>query len=256
MYPILFSIGRVNFYTHGLMIALGAILGGALIFYLAKRENLSRRFLFDTLVYSLFVGIVGARLVYIIAYYYQFSNWKEMFLIWYGGLVSFGGILFGFLTAGLILKKRHEPVLKWFDLGIIGMFIGWAIGRVGCFLSGDVPGVTSASKIAIWGQIPVSLFEAGWSLILAGILLYLLLWRKEFLSKFKSGFLFMVGIAGQGLGRFVIDFWRNEAVLGWGLKPGQIVSLVIFLGSALFLFAPYLGYKFPRKGAEDVRDDF
>src|SRR3989344_3914018 len=131
MYPILFHLGSVNFYTHGLMIALGAVLGGAIIFYLAKKEDLSRKYLLDTLIYSLFVGIIVARIAYLIFYYYQFSSWKDMFLIWYGGLVSFGGFVGGFLAAALILKKRHENVLRWFDLGIVGVLAGWAIGKVG-----------------------------------------------------------------------------------------------------------------------------
>lgn len=238
MYSILFSFGKINIYTHGLLIALGAIFGGAIIFYLAKRENLQRRYLFDLLVYSLFGGIIGARILYVILYYYQFDNWHEMFLVWHGGLTSFGGLLFGLLTAALILRKRHQKVFEWFDIGIIGLLLGWTFGRVGCLLSGDVPGVISNSKIAIWGQIPVSLFEGIWSLVVAGFLFYLSLSQKEFVQKRPNGFVFFIGLALYFLGRFIVDFWRNEPIF-FLIRGGQIASLVLFIITVAILYFYY-----------------
>jgi len=239
MYPILLSFGQVNIYTHGVMIALGVVLGGGIIFYLAKKEHLSRKFLFDLLVFSLFGGIVGARIVYVIFYYYQFTNWHEMFFIWRGGLVSFGGIIGGFLVSYFILKKRRQNIWQWFDLGIIGLLAGWTIGRIGCLLSGDVPGIASSSKIAIWGQIPVSLFEAIWSFVIAGFLFYLVLWQKKWVQTWTSGSLFWGGLALYGLGRLVIDFWRDERVI-LIIKGGQIVSLLVFLLALGILIWQYL----------------
>lgn len=246
MYPILFSIGSVNFYTHGVAIALGAFLGGLVIFYLAKKFGLLRKNLFDLLVYSLFLGIIGARLAYLIFYYYQFPNWKEMLLIWYGGLVSFGGIIGGFLAAGLILKKRQENILKWFDIGIIGFFVGWIFGKIGCLLSGDTPGIMSQSKIAIWGQVPVALFESIWAGLLV-IGLYLLLTQKKW--QLKDGFIFLVGLVGYALGRFVIDFGRAGSIIFLHLKYSQIASLAIML---ICLIVIYIYYLRSLKGVENV----
>lgn len=239
MYPILFSIGPVNFYTHGLLIAIGCLIGGYVIFYCAKREKLPTKFLFDLLVFSLILGIIGARLAYVIAYYYQFENWHEMFFVWYGGLVSFGGIIFGFLAAALILKKRQQNILHWFDLGTIGLLVGWAFGRIGCLLSGDVPGIESTSHLAIWGTLPVALFEAIWSIIVAGILFYLYTTKRNFIQKFSDGFIFFLGLALYAIGRFVIDFFRQENVF-YILKGGQIVSLILFISAILILIFKYL----------------
>lgn len=253
MYPIIWHLGKINIYTHGLMIAAGATIGGLLIYYLAKRENLNTRFLFDLLVYSLFAGIIGARIVYVIFYYYQFSNWKEMFFIWHGGLVSFGGLLFGFLAAWLILKKRHEPVLKWFDIGIIGLLVAWVIGRVGCFLNGDIPGIQSNSKITIWGQVPVSLIEAGWSFMVAMLLFSLLIWQKNFLDKFKDGFLFFIGLGSYFLGRAVIDIFRQDRVLFLSIKTGQLTSMIILL---LIILVLIFHFQVLKKGGQNVRKNY
>jgi len=252
MHPILFRIGQVNFYTHGLMIALGALVGGWVIYLLAKKEKLPTKSLIDLLVYSLFLGVIGARIVYLILYYYQFSNWHEAFYIWYGGLVSYGGMIGGFLTAGLILKKRRQNILKWFDIGIIGMLIGWSLGKIGCFLSGDIVGIASGSKIAIDGQIPVSLLESGWALVLALILIYLFIAKKDFFARFRDGLIFFLGIGGYALGRFIIDFTRADNIFILSLKAGQIASLVVLLISIMAII--YIFMK--SKGASHAQTNF
>ena len=165
-----------------------------------------------------------------------------MFFLWYGGLVSFGGLIFGFLTAGLILKRKQQNILHWFDLGVIGLLIGWAFGRIGCFLSGDVFGIESTSRLSIWGTLPVALFEAIWSLMVAGILFYLYTVKRNFINQFPNGFIFYLGLALYTLGRFLIDFFRQEDVF-YILKGGQIASLVIFVSAVLILIFKYFRRK-------------
>ena len=251
MHPILLSWGGVKIYTHGLMIVLGALAGGALIFSLAKMKGFSRKFLFDILVFSLLMGIVGARLAYVIFYPYQFSSWPEILMVWHGGLVSFGGIFLGFLTAALILRKKGENIFQWFDIGIVGFLLGWAIGRIGCFLAGDVLGVFSNSSLAVGGRLPVALFESGWCLVLA-ITLFLLLWKgQRLLRRLFTGSLFAVGLMGYLIGRFVIDFWREDSIMHLGLiklKAGQWSSGFCLMGMIIFFFF----YLRSRKGAQNV----
>lgn len=244
MYPILFSIGPINIYTHGLMMAIGVLVGGGIIFCLAKKEQMPRNFLFDLLIYVFFAGIIGARILYVIFYSDQFTYWREMFYIWNGGLISYGGIVGGFLVAAWILKRKKQDILRWFDIGIIGVLIGWAFGRLGCFFSGDIPGVDSSSWLAVRGQIPVSLFEAVWVLIL-GIFLYLLSQKKQEFLRRRSGLIFFLGMAGYFLGRFIIDFWRAEPIVLY-LKAGQIGALLLFLISAGFLVKIFFEKDFER----------
>jgi len=233
MYPILLSIGRVNVYTHGFMIALGAVLGGLVIYFLAKKDNLNIAILFDLIAYSLLGGLVGARLLYIVLYPSQFNGFWDMLAIWYGGLVSFGGLAVGLFIAWLFLKAKREPVYKWFDIGIIGLLGGWAIGRIGCLLNGDSLGIISASKIAIWGRLPTQLFESIWSLVVAGICFWLLAKKKALLP---DGVIFWFGLGSYALGRFVIDFFLDENKIFLSLRPGQIGSLALFLLAFIIVF--------------------
>jgi phosphatidylglycerol:prolipoprotein diacylglycerol transferase len=227
LYPILFSIGSVHIYTHGLLLVFGAIVGGLIIYSLTLKEKLSTKSLLDNLVFTLLGGIIGARIAYIIFYYNQFIGWKEFFIISYGGLISYGGIIGGLLVFYLILRYQHQRILEWFDLGIPGLMIGWAIGRIGCLLSGDSLGIKTASKIAIWGRVPTQLFESVFSILIGGFLVWLILSR--FGKRFNEGSIFLAGLGLYSLGRFIIDFWRDESTLFWFIKPGQLVSVIILI---------------------------
>lgn len=232
MYPILFSVGRINIYTHGLMMAIGAAFGGLIIFFLAKKQGLKTNLILDLCVYAMFAGLIGSRILYVILYYNEFSSFKEMLYIWYGGLVSYGGIIGGLLIAWLFLKTKKEQVLEWFDVGIIGLMVGWAFGRIGCFLNGDSFGYLSYSWISIWGRIPTQLFESAWSLIVASLLTFVGLRFKEKL-KLPNGVIFLSGLALYAIGRFTIDFWRDEPVTFWFLKTGQLGSVVVVVIAVL-----------------------
>lgn len=232
MYPILFSIGRINVYTHGLLIAVGAAIGGVLIYSLAKKENLKTALIFDMIVYSLLAGLVGSRLLYVILYHDQFASVKEMFFIWYGGLVSYGGIIGGILAAALFIKIKKESVSRWFDIGIMGLLVGWAFGRVGCLLAGDSLGIASDAKIAIWGRIPTQLFESVW-VLLSAVICYLV-YRNKNKWSLPNGIVFFFGVALYSLGRFLIDFFRAEEKVFTFLKAGQIGSIVIFTLAIIF----------------------
>ncbi|AKM82596.1 MAG: prolipoprotein diacylglyceryl transferase, phosphatidylglycerol:prolipoprotein diacylglycerol transferase [Berkelbacteria bacterium GW2011_GWE1_39_12] len=232
MYPILFTIGKLSVYTHGLMMAVGGLFGGLAIFYMAKKQHLRTDFILDICVYALLAGLFGSRILYIILYFNEFSSFEEMLYIWHGGLVSYGGIAGGLLVSLLILKIKKEPVLKWFDIGIIGLMVGWAFGRVGCFLNGDSYGLWSISKLSIWGRIPTQLFESIWSLIASFLLFYFGLKIKE-QKKLPDGIIFFGGLGLYSIGRFVIDFWRDEPVTVWFLKTGQIGSALVLIFAVL-----------------------
>lgn len=235
MYPIIFSIGSVNIYTHGVMIALGSLIGGYVFFLLAKKENLQSKYIFDICLYSLIIGLIGARLIFVIFNFYQFNSWQNILYLSLGGFISFGGIIFGYLTAALYLRAKKENILRFFELGTVGFFLGWAIGKVGCFLNGDTPGLRTQSKMAIGGQFPVALFEAFWALLIFLALYLLITYQKNLIRKFKTGSIFLFGFALYFLGRFFIDFARDEKIFFWNLRLEQFASLLFFIITLIFL---------------------
>jgi len=232
----------MNFYSHGLLIGLGVLAGGLLLFYLARKKDLSTDFIFDLVVIATVGGLIGARVLYFIFYRDQFVAWYEVFYIWYGGLVSFGGLLGGILTGVFYLKARGENVWKWLDLSIIGLMTGWAIGRVGCLLNGDSVGILTTSKLAITGRFPTQVFESIWSLVVVG---FCLIFYKYKPRELGAGSVFSAGLFLYGIGRFFIDIWRDEPVLFWLIKPGQLTSLIM-ISIALIIFG-LINYKLLRR---------
>jgi len=230
MFPVIATFGKINIYTHGILIVLGVLSGGFLLHLLAKKKQYQTYFILDLCLFSLLGGLVGARLMYFWLYFNQFSYWYEIFYIWQGGLVSFGGFLGAFLVAFFFLKNKKQSVWEWFDLAIAPFFIGWALGRVGCFLTGDIIGLASSSKIAINGELPVSIFEVVLAMVVAivgFILSKRAIWPKGLIFSFSLGL--------YGLGRFFIDLFRVDNYYGL-LKYSQIGDVLLIVLAIMFIF--------------------
>lgn len=231
MYPVLFEIGFIKIYSHGLMMALGLVIGGVVLYKLAIKQGLNASITVDLLIYSVLAGLIGARLMYVIFYAGQFSNWKEFLFIWNGGLVSFGGIIAGFLTAWYFLKKKQEKWLSWFDTGFVALMLGWTFGRIGCYLSGDIAGEILNQRFLWWDTWPVALIESAFCLVLFVVLLVILN-KKNLLP----GRIFFYGLVIYSVLRFILDFarisentrlWLNMSQ--WGDLLMIFIALVILI---------------------------
>lgn len=224
MHPILFSIGNFTFYTHGLMALLGIILGVWILFRLAKREKFATSSLLDEITYSVFLGIIGARITYFLMYRSQFSHFSEIFQIWDGGMVSYGGFVLAGLAFWYFFSKKKEDIRRWFDLLAISFAPALILGRIGNIFAGEYSGVATNAKVNFSGVVPVPLYEALLLLLLSVLLFTLYLKPKKTL---KSGLYFSIFMAVYGLGRFVVDIWRNESNLFLNISHGQVASLIV-----------------------------
>ncbi len=239
MYPVLFHIGKLTFYTHGVIAVLGIIVGAIIIYYLARTKALNTDSFFDNIIFTALFGIIGARLAYFIVYPSQFTSASQLLFLWEGGLISYGGFLIGGIVFALLLKKQAEPIFSWFDLASIGFFAGLFIGRVGDIFAGEYAGVKTTEKwLSIFPQnnlVAIPFFEAILCLL---IFIFLIIVFKRFSDKLKSGFLFLLSVFLYSAGRFIIDFGRDEKDIIMSLSLGQLMSLAIFLAvniSLIFL---------------------
>lgn len=235
MHPVLFRIGDFTFYTHGLLAVLGIILGAVLLYFMAKKRAMNTDFLFDNIIYSVLAGILGARITYFVLYRDQFQSIKEIFFLWNGGMVSYGGFILGALAFVFLLKIQKENVLKWCDLGAISLAAGLCLGRLGNVFAGEYSGILTAGRFNIHGIVPVTLFEAVVVLIIA-----IGLFIANRFSKFKDGIIFYLFILFYSGSRFIIDFWRDENDLFLHITLGQYVGLILFFVSGYLLFTKLL----------------
>lgn len=224
MHPILFTIGNFTFYTHGLLAVLGIILGVYILYRLAKREKFEAKYLVDDVAYSVLIGIIGARITYFLLYRSQFANFTEIFQIWDGGMVSYGGFVLAGLAFWYFFSKKKENIQRWFDILAISFAPALILGRIGNIFAGEYSGVATASRLSLGGVVPIPLYEALLLLALSAFLFTLYFRYKKGL---KPGIYFSTFLAVYGIGRFIIDIWRDESHLFLNISLGQTASLVV-----------------------------
>jgi len=216
LYPILFSIGKVNFYSYGLMAGLAFLATSLVITYYAKKEKLFFDELFDRLVICFIAALLIARLSYFIVYFNQFEHWYDFFTIWEVGMISYGGILGAFVSYAILFRKN---MWQWLDYLAIAYLLGLFFWRIGCFLAGDHPQVAYNGFLAIKGEFPAILIES-----LSGLIGFIIISQAYKKLKIIHGLTFFVVILYYGIIRIIVDQFRLDPML-WGLRTGQIVGI-------------------------------
>jgi len=139
MHPRLIEIPfvHVTLWGFGLMMVLGFLSALWLVRRLSRRAGLDPETTSNVALYSLIVGVIGARAFFVIHHFDQFRGGiLGVFAIWRGGLEFLGGVVpaVGFLL--LYLHIRKLPIRRYLDVLAMGLMMGLAFGRLGCFLNG------------------------------------------------------------------------------------------------------------------------
>jgi phosphatidylglycerol:prolipoprotein diacylglycerol transferase len=237
MNPVLFKIGSVNIYTHGLFLVLAVVAAGICLYLLAKHLRVATSPVLDLIIYPVLFGIIGARVVYAVVYYSYLSSPLEIFKIWEGGLVSWGGFILGLIAYIVVVKMYKLSIPLWLDMLAISGMLGVAVGRVGCFVSGELYGVPYTGLGAVRGIFPVTLAESLLALIVFFVLLIAFAkFHKSRGVKSSSGIIFLEGALLYSGGRFALDFLRSGEKFMRYFNSNQIVELIVF-AVAIIAFA-------------------
>jgi len=138
MYPRLFEIPflHLTISTFGPMIVLGFLAALFMMRRLSRRARLDPAMITNAALYSLIIGVVGARAFFVVHYFDQFREYPlNIFATWHGGLEFLGGVIpaVGFLL--FYLHHHKLPVRRYLDIMAIGLMMGLAFGWIGCFLN-------------------------------------------------------------------------------------------------------------------------
>jgi len=138
--------------TFGLFVALGALAAGASFraelkrFYGAGRigpayvGGLSRppqEVVSDFIIVVLIAGVLGARLFHILDHLDQFFADPAGMILTRSDLSIFGGLIFGTFAGMMSARRWRLPVTPLLDAAAPALMLGYAIGRIGCQISGD-----------------------------------------------------------------------------------------------------------------------
>jgi len=233
MHPILLKLGPLTIYSYGLLVALGFLAGIGLAVWLAKKEGIPTEQILDLAVYVLLASIIGARLFYVIEFWRDFAgNPISVFYIWQGGLVFFGGLLFVILAVIAYARFFKVPLFKVLDVIAPAAALGYALGRIGCFLNGCCYGIETnlpwAVKFPALSGLrhPTQLYASLSGLLILGLLLFIF-YRKKF-----DGQVFSLGLIFYAVYRFAIEFIRTNPRYLLGLTAAQWGSILILLIAA------------------------
>ncbi|WP_370750629.1 prolipoprotein diacylglyceryl transferase [Eubacterium sp.] len=258
--PKSFNFFGVDIAFYGCIIALGMILGIALVCYIAKTSGQDYNEYIDFALYAIIFSVVGARLYYVIfSWDYYGKHPNEILNIREGGLAIYGGVIAGVLVCLIYTRVKKLSFKKIADTAVYGLILGQIIGRWGNFFNreafggvakdssplmmkiffGDkysisqVPDAVRQGMETLKGKTlseigyiqvqPTFLYESLWNLC---VLILMLTFRKK--KKF-DGEILLWYLLGYGTGRAIIEGMRTDQLImpvtGWPVS--QALSIVV-----------------------------
>jgi phosphatidylglycerol:prolipoprotein diacylglycerol transferase len=241
MLPFL-HIWHLQVPTFGLMLWLAAVVAAFIMDRNFKRSGIDSDAVGMVAVAAL-LGIVGAKLWHVIDTPAEFRDMGWRVLYDSAGFAWYGGLLFG--ISALLFQGWWAKIgmLRTLDLAAPAAAIGYGVGRIGCFLSGD--GCYGVPTTLPWGMSfphgieptlqrvhPTPLYELG-----AGLLIGLWLWRRGG-KPHGTGAIVGQYLVLTGIARFLVEFVRRNPKILWGLSNAQLASAgSVIAGIALIWWA-------------------
>lgn len=242
------DLGPLNLKTFGLMVALGVLLGAWVAAAYAERFGVSRDETYRVATWMVLAGLIGSRLTWAATHTDQIDSPLDVIAIWQGGIQFSGGFIFALLV-GLPFFRRWNRLQRWqvLDGFSLGLAIGLAIGRIGCYSVGEHFGRTSSFFLAVrfdggsvrepsLGDVQLvkgttfhntALYEFLYMLVLFAILGGLVLAARRRGREVSPGTLVGVFILYYGVFRWLSDSLRvNDERLA-GMTGAQWMCLVM-----------------------------
>jgi phosphatidylglycerol:prolipoprotein diacylglycerol transferase len=240
--PILLNLGPLEIRYYGLVYVLGFIIAFFVLDHYRKKGELkiTKDDLYNLVIYIILGVVIGARLFEVIVWnpVYYLHNPLKIVAFWEGGM-SFHGGLVGILVVGyLFCRAKKIKLAKLADLLTIPAIFILALGRIANFINGELWGtVTNVPWCVNFSgaegcRHPAQLYGAGKRFL---ILFFLLFVNRK---KHKDGFIFWMFFFLFGIGRFILDFYRDNQRL-FGLSMGQYLSLAMAVVGIIILVKYY-----------------
>ncbi|WP_354698231.1 Phosphatidylglycerol--prolipoprotein diacylglyceryl transferase [Paraconexibacter sp. AEG42_29] len=227
--------------TFGLLFALGFLAAGAVLARRLRELGKSPDWAYEIVFAALIGGLVGSRLYYLVQNYDKVKDDLLGGIFGGAGLVWYGGAIGGAIAVLIWAWRRGMLNASLLDLCSPPLALGYAIGRVGCQISGDgdygkpwdgpwamaYPEGTVPTTVEVH---PTPIYET----LAMGLWAYVL-WSLR--DRLRPGALFALYLLGAGVERFLVEFLRRNEDTFAGLTTAQLESLgMAVAGTALLLW--------------------
>ncbi len=231
----------VSLKTFGIVFACGFIAAGLILMRRLKELGKPVDWAYEVAFAALVGGLVGSRVYFVIENYHQVKHDLVGSLFSGSGLVWYGGVIGGALAVIAWAKWRGMLNVALLDLCSVPLAMGYAIGRIGCQLSGDGDyGKVSSLPTAMGyphGTVPtppgVTVLPTPIYETLAMGLVAWWLWRMR--DAFRPGALFAFYLLLSGIERLLIEFIRRNHRVALGMTVPQFESIALIVASLVWL---------------------
>lgn len=241
--PIAFSVGGIEIYWYGIIMSVAILVG----FFTACREVKRHGYKPDDvggiLVGAIVLGLVCARLYYVVFNLDYFAdNWTRILNLRTGGLAIYGGIIGAMFATYCYCKRHGYKFLNVIDVLIPYLALGQSIGRWGNFTNQEAFGKATSLWWGMTGDIirdtydgvyaqglvhPTFLYES-----MVTFILYFVL-RRVRERKVFDGHVLCVYMLWYGVARFFIEGMRTDSLKFLNFRVSKLLSLALVVISVV-----------------------
>ena len=248
------SIGPLNIYLYGLIIATGLLLAVLYGCRRCRQFGLNEDTLTDGVLWVTPFAFLCARLYYCIFYWNEggYAAYPLSILyVWEGGLAIYGGVIGAIVGIIVFCKVKKISIGAVLDIVALGFLIGQTMGRWGNFFNREAFGAETDSflRMGLYNTYtgmteyhhPTFLYESLWNL--AGfVALHFLSKKRQYDGQIALGY-----AAWYGLGRVFIEGLRTDSLYIGAFRVSQLVAGASFVLAAAMLICQALQPHDPKK---------
>ena len=227
--PRSISLGPLNIYFYGIIIACGLVLAVLYCMNRSKEFGIQEDDILDGVLWVTPFAICCARAYYCIFAWHEYAaDPISVLYIWNGGLAIYGGVIGALIGVSVLCKLKKIKLPAMLDLMLLGFLIGQSIGRWGNFMNREAFGAPTDSflRMGLYNTLtaqteyyhPTFLYESMWNLC-GFVLLHFLSKRRKY-----DGQIALCYAAWYGLGRCIIEGLRMDSLYWGSFRVSQVLA--------------------------------
>ncbi|MDD7593689.1 MAG: prolipoprotein diacylglyceryl transferase [Peptoniphilaceae bacterium] len=232
---VAFNLFGIDVRWYGVLIVLGMMLAVYLTSKEVERRGMNGDLIYDLALWVLPLGVVGARLWYVLFEPQRFHSLYDVINLRSGGLAIQGGIMAGLLVVFVFVKRHELSFLRLVDCGIPFLPLAQSIGRWGNFFNNEAYGYEANVPWAVVidgvPHHPTFFYES-----MGDFLIFLFLWwflrhRVKVDGQTTALYFILYGVL-----RFFVEGFRTDSLYFGPLRVAQVLALIgLIVGVVLFI---------------------
>ena len=256
---VAFTVFGRDIYWYGVLMAVGILVAIFLANKEEKRKRLPKDTILDCCLLIIPLGVICARLYYVIFEWQYYSVHPiEILYIWEGGLAFYGALIGGILGLWIYCRHKKMRMLRLMDCIAPGLVLAQAIGRWGNYFNQEAFGLPVNNGELLWFPLCVRIdglhyfngeicsnpyhlatffYESLWC-----FLVFVFLWSYR--KKFKhDGDAFLSYVFLYGFERMLVEGLRGDSLyliqpgtlFAEGIRVSQLGSFLAVVAVAVFV---------------------